>query len=360
MAHFYSDCLAGSANQSWFSPDRANELLTSRSYYRLFAGGKQPYALLFTGTTDSTFADGDHSRANDLLDYTIHSVEVGLCDVCTMEEAAEPDAFTALAFDGAAEKHITAGMAVFTDPVTLCAQAGQYLCVETTFSGSRIPCHPEIKIPAFHMENGRWTPSVFQPFPGMIGCSRPVKAHVGFFGDSITQGIGTPHNSYTHWNAVLARKLGTAYAYWNIGIGYARASDAASDGMWLKKASQLQAVTVCFGVNDLLRGATADQVVGNLRIIVTALKARGVRVLLQSIPPFDMTGSAAQNWLEANERVRKELFPLADAAFDAAELLKKSDREMLMAKFGGHPDAQGCALWAEGLAPVMRKFLQTI
>lgn len=33
-------------------------------------------------------------------------------------------------------------------------------------------------------------------FAGMIGCDRKVSAKIAYFGDSITQGIGTKENSY--------------------------------------------------------------------------------------------------------------------------------------------------------------------
>ena len=59
---------------------------------------------------------------------------------------------------------------------------------------------------------------------------------IAFLGDSITQGVGTPDNAYTHWNALISKEIGEEYSYWNLGIGYARASDASTDGAWLNKA----------------------------------------------------------------------------------------------------------------------------
>lgn len=102
-----------------------------------------------------------------------------------------------------------------------------------------------------NMTSGKWErkeedaflPSINLPVPSMVGCVRAVEKRIGFFWDSITQGIGSEKNSYGHWNAVLAEKLGEKNAYWNLGIGFARASDAATNGVWLQKAKQNDFVT---------------------------------------------------------------------------------------------------------------------
>ena len=63
-------------------------------------------------------------------------------------------------------------------------------------------------------------------------------------------------------------------------------------------------------------------------------------------------------WQEVNAYLRSELKREADAFFDAALLLAKSAEEPQNARYGGHPDAAGCAVWARALYPVLREMLE--
>ena len=75
---YSSDCTAGSANQLLAKLEHP-VLRTGRNYYRLSHGGKN-YALLFSNTIDSTFADGSISQANDVGGrWIIRQMRVGLC-----------------------------------------------------------------------------------------------------------------------------------------------------------------------------------------------------------------------------------------------------------------------------------------
>ena len=134
----------------------------------------------------------------------------------------------------------------------------------------------------------------------MIGVDRKAQKRIAFLGDSITQGIGTSVNSYAHWNAVFAEKLGSDYSYWNLGLGYGRADDAASDGIWLFKAKQNDIVFVCFGVNDILQGYNADEIKKNLQLIVDKLHEAGIVVIVQTVPPFDYSPEHQIIWDNVN------------------------------------------------------------
>ncbi len=70
-------------------------------------------------------------------------------------------------------------------------------------------------------------------------------------------------NSYEHWNAVVAENLGSQYGFWNLGLGYGRAADAATDGAWFFKAKQNDIVVVCYGVNDIFQGFTISEIQKN-------------------------------------------------------------------------------------------------
>ena len=362
FARFRANTMAGSGNQSWFRSESAEKEITGRVFYRVFAGGEYNWSPLFSDAVFTTFADGSHSHANQTLGgWRICSARIGVTGRAEMEGFAEPERMLPLTFAGKRDYRPAAGETFFADPIALRAEKGEYICLETTVCGERIPCHPESLLPAFVRTQDGWTHSTDLLFTAMLGCDRPVRMRVGFLGDSITQGIGTQPNAYLHWNAVLAEKLGADYAFWNLGLGYARASDAASDGVWLELARQNDAVFLCLGVNDLYHAAlSAETLKQNLLRTVRGLKEAGVSVLVQTIPPFEYEGERREIWLQVNGWIRETLAREADAVFDNVPVLGRSAEEPFYSRYGGHPDERGCAAWAEALEPAARRFLENI
>lgn len=354
---YASNTIAGSGNQSAFVSDGAEK--AGRVYYRVSAGGEYGYSFLYTNILDSTFADGTRTNANMLCgEWKILRAQVGVCSRCAACEPTQPRDVQPLLFGGSESKTVAPGEFFTTDEVRIRAEQGEYLCVEVHFRGRLIPCHPESIIPSFIWQDGRWQPSQELPFVSMVGCDRPVRAKVGFMGDSITQGIGTPNNAYSHWNALCAQKIGNGFSWWNLGLGYARGYDAAGNGAWLYKAKQCDYVVVAYGTNDIGHDRTSEQIVTDLRTIIEKLHEAGVKVLLQTLPPFHRRPDLLQTWLETNRRVRNELAPLADAFYDVVPVLIDGAEEEGKARYGDHPDETGCALWAEGLMPVLREMLE--
>lgn len=369
---YSSNTCAGSGNQLWFS---STEVCTGRVFYRIEAGGTYNYSFLFSNILDSTYSNGARSHKNLICDgWHIHGARVGRCksmtanDVTQMTVADEAENRAAdivvselktLTFDGRKDKAVAPGEFFCSDPIGLTFEAHEYLCLELTYSGSCIPYHEETLLPVFTRHEGVWQYDKHVPFAGMIGCDRRVKERVAYLGDSITQGIGTAANSYSHWNAVLSEKLGTEYAFWNLGLGYGRAEDAASDGAWLYKAKKNQTVFVCYGVNDILQGRAEDSIKSDLAHIVDVLKQNGLRVVLQTVPPFDYTGDNVQKWERINAFIVSELAPRVDVLFDNVPILGNSDTPSA-ARFGGHPNAQGCRAWAEALYEAVRPLFEEI
>lgn len=354
---YNSNTLAGSGNQFYFMPE-GDKAYIGRIYYKVYAGGKYTYSLLFSNIMDSTYFDGTVSHCNLLCDeWEILRASIGVCDECSETVAGEVKQFYPLTFRGKPHKTVMPGEFFTTDGVELEAEKDSYLCLEIEFCGSRIPCHEESILPVFVKEDGKWLPSNYVPCPGMIGCNREVKARIGFLGDSITQGIGTAVNSYLHWNARLADAIGPDYSYWNLGLGFGRASDAASDGAWLFKAKQMDKVIVCFGVNDVCQGRMEEQIKQDLLTIVLQLKKAGVKVMVQTLPPFDLQEDALEKWLHINEYIRHELVTEADAVFDVVPVLINGNETEGKAKYNGHPNEEGCKAWAEELLPIIKDFL---
>lgn len=349
---FHSNTLAASGNQSWFETEGA--AVVGRVFYRVFAGGEYRYSLLFSDAMDSTFSDGQRSYVNQALgDWEILSARVGVTARAETEGFDEPSEWRTLTFDGAPRKSVAPGESFATDPVVLRAEKDAYLCMETTVRGARVPCHPETLLPSFVKTKDGWTRSANTLFAGMVGCDRPVKLRVAYLGDSITQGSGTRNNAYEHWNAVLSEALGRRYAFWNLGLGCARASDAATGGGWLRKVRENDLAVVCMGVNDLMQLHSAEAIMRSLQTIVRRLREAGVRVLLQTIPPFNYPEGLRERWLTVNDWIRSTLAGEADALFDVVSVLSESPERPYMARYGGHPDGTGCAAWAAALKPAL-------
>ena len=353
LTEFYniysSDCTAGTANQV-LTRDAAPVTRCGRIYFRLSHGGDN-YALLFSNQIDSTFADGSISTANDVGgDWDILSLRVGTVS----ERGTEPEVWHIVTFDGQTQKHVSAGDTTpfFCDPIPLCAAGGDYLCYEITVCGACYPYHEEMTLNVVIRDGADWIPCKKIPAPLMIGSDRPVSRRIGFLGDSITQGCGTEYDSYTHWAAKIAEGLPAEYSVWDLGIGYARAYDAASDCGWLARVKQCDTVNVCMGVNDLLRGRTGEEVVADLTTIVRALKHAGCRVILFTVPPFDMTGDAKDYWYFVNENIRLTIADEADAVFDFAAVLGQEAPNAHLSVYGGHPNAEGCAIAARAYLAV--------
>lgn len=354
---YTSNTCAGTSNQSYFT----NGDGVGRMYYKIFSGGKFGYSFLFTNIIDSTFADGSYSHANLICDeWEITSARVGVCSNFEYREQMEDNEeieFHTLTFGGNAVKNVMPGEYFYTDEITLEAKKDEYIVIEISFKGKIIPCHPESLIPSYIKKGNTWVRSVELPFPAMVGCDRKVNKKIAFFGDSITQGVGTEINSYKHWNAQLSEKLGENNSYWNLGIGYARGADAVSDSTWLFKAKQNDEVVVCFGVNDILQNYDEEALKTNLEKIVDILKETGIKVVLQTIPPFNYNEEKTQTWLAVNRFIKEELSRKVDFVFDVVPILGMSKEKPQEARYGGHPNAEGCTKWAEALYEKVKEIL---
>lgn len=343
---YVSNCTAGTGNQSFFVTEDRGKTYTARAFFKPTVTGKHEYAFLFSNVIDSTYSDGSHSRCGKIPDeWLIDSARVCVCDPFDAEN------FVPLTFGGKARKTVSPGEFFVTDGVVLSPRAGQYICVELSFCGNEIPFHPETLVPVFVKNGNAFEESKNMPLPAMIGCDLDVRKRIAFWGDSITQGIGTVPDSYTHYAAVVSDILGDEYAYWDIGIGFGRASDAASDGSWAFKAKQNDVVTVCFGVNDIFKTGTSPKY--EIEKAVKLLKESGAKVIVQTVPPFDYDEYHKKIWEETNDYVKNVLAPVANGFLDVTEFLSVSEEHKEKARFGGHPNAEGSAIWGKRLAEVI-------
>lgn len=362
VSDYSSNTCAASGNQSIFSAS-SQETGIGRVFYKLTHSGSYRYRLCFSGILDSTFADGSVSRCNlPCPEWKLRRCRVAVFPGNILDKNFSDPAeaqwinqnlsgFQDLSFSGRAEATIHGQELLFSDPIPLTADAGDYLCVESEFQGTILPYHEESLLPVFRFGGGSWCYDKRVPLPCSVSCDRPVKAKIVFWGDSITQGIGTVPNTYRHWCALAAQQLPSEVACWNLGLGYGRASDAASGGIWMRKALQNDIVCVCFGVNDILQGSSCENLKQDLFSIVTTLKSAGKTVLLQTVPPFDYAKEILPIWHEVNRYIREELSGIVDIVLDTVPFLGLSEQTPHIAKFGGHPNEEGCVVWAQAILP---------
>ncbi len=353
---YYSNTLGGSGNQYFFESD--GQVRTGRIFYKALLGGKRKYSLMLGNIIDSTYSDGSRSFKNLACgDWRIISLRAGACKSDIFAHGVTENAnqvnkgisdFVDVCFDGQTKRSVLSGETFFSDEFILDVEQGGYICIEMTYCGGMLPYHEESILPIYAKSESGWVYEKMMPIPCCVACKREAKARVGFVGDSITQGIGTQINSYAHWNARLAEMLGSDYAYWNLGLGYGRAEDLASDGIWMEKTLTNDIVFVCFGVNDLLQGKSVENIKRDLMHIADRLVSAGIKVIFQTLPPFDYQGERISQWQELNAFILDDIAKKVDFVFDNSAILGMPNA-LHTARFGGHPNEEGCAVWAEAL-----------
>lgn len=351
---YVSNTLAGTSNQTYFdfsATEAKNGFATGYAFYKIFKSGNFNYSLFFSNTVDGTFSDGGFTKCN----YPCGKWQICGLSVAIANSPAEvfdgKISEIPLKIDGGFQKEVLPDEKIFTDPIELEVLSDEYLCVIIKFRGEKIPCHVENVILTYRVDGNGITPNKNIPLPSMIGVERKVKKKVAFLGDSITQGIGCAENSYKNYVAICAEILGRDYSFWNLGIGFGRAQDVASGGAWLEKAKHCDEVVVCFGVNDLYQVGDYDKIKSSFEKIADLLKDK--RVIFQTIPPFDYPDRLGEIYLRLNEYIKNELKNKVFAVFDAAYYLCGKENP-LVAKFGGHPNEQGCKIWGEALASFLK------
>ena len=363
--NYTSNTIGGSSNQFIFGTD--GKVFTGRVFYKIRTGGKFPYSFLFSNIIDSTYADGSVTAKNHVCDSwefvsaKLTTVSSNFFDNYTIDTATalmdDMADFTDITFGGQKSKTVSPGEFFSSDEIVLDIKKGDYLCIEISVKGDEIPFHPESQLPIYLKTENGWEYNKKIPLPGMVGVKRKVSKRLAFFGDSITQGIGPGQNTYAHWSALIADNLPDTVACWNIGIGYGRANDAASCGAWMFKAKQNDYAVVCYGVNDINKGHTPEQIKKDFEIIIDKLHAAGIKVLLLTVPPYYYENGRLEIWQEVNDYIRTALAAKADAFFDIVPHLIDPESPYGASLYGGHPNAEGSKIWAEALLPTVKEFL---
>lgn len=328
------------------------ENITYRAYLPVEQYGELEYKFFFTNMVDSTYAKGkDAFVGKDGGAYTVSNAVIADGGTSTEDKITNR---TPVTFGGKETKEVTADESYWSDPVTMNIPEGHYMVWEWTVSGEGIPCN---KMSSLTSTASSADGETFEfcdeiPLPQIIGAKRDVKHTVAAIGDSITQGCQTEQMKYEFWASKISTQLGSDVAFFNCGLGWARASDAASNENWLSRVSQYDTVIVAFGTNDIVSGkyggkkSSAEEIDEYLDAIVSYLTEKGCDVILFNAPP--------QDFKETNEGVRTALNEKIPAIaekygakfFDFSALLSTED-EPGKAVYGGHPNGEGGTVVAD-------------
>lgn len=328
------------------------ENITYRAYLPVEEYGELEYKFFFTNTVDSTYTKGKIAFVGKSGgSYTISNATVADGGTGVEDEITNR---TPVTFGGKETKEVAADESYWSDPVTMNIPEGHYMIWEWTVSGEGIPCN---KMSSLTSTASSADGETFEfcdeiPLPQIIGAKRDVKHTVAAIGDSITQGCQTEQMKYEFWASKISTQLGSDVAFFNCGLGWARASDAASNENWLSRVSQYDTVIVAFGTNDIVSGkyggkkSSAEEIDEYLDAIVSYLTEKGCDVILFNAPP--------QDFKETNEGVRTALNEKIPAIaekygakfFDFSALLSTED-EPGKAVYGGHPNGEGGTVVAD-------------
>lgn len=281
------------------------ENITYRAYLPVEEYGELEYKFFFTNMVDSTYAKGkDAFVGKDGGAYTVSNAVIADGGTSTEDKITNR---TPVTFGGKETKEVAADESYWSDPVTMNIPEGHYMVWEWTVSGEGIPCN---KMSSLTSTASSADGETFEfcdeiPLPQIIGAKRDVKHTVAAIGDSITQGCQTEQMKYEFWASKISTQLGSDVAFFNCGLGWARASDAASNDNWLSRVSQYDTVIVAFGTNDIVSGkyggkkSSAEEIDEYLDAIVSYLTEKGCDVILFNAPP--------QNFKKTNEGIRTAL-----------------------------------------------------
>lgn len=328
------------------------ENITYRAYLPVEQYGELEYKFFFTNMVDSTYAKGKNAFVGkDGGAYTVSNAVIADGGTSTEDEITNR---TPVTFGGKETKEVAADESYWSDPVTMNIPEGHYMVWEWTVSGEGIPCN---KMASLTSTASSADGEPFQfcdeiPLPQLIGAKRDVKHTVAAIGDSITQGCQTEHMKYEFWASKISTQLGSDVAFFNCGLGWARASDAASNENWLSRVSQYDTVIVAFGTNDIVSGkyggkkSTAEEIEGYLDTIVSYLTEKGCDVILFNAPPQDFKETNEGIRTALNEKIPAIAEKYGAKFFDFSALLSTED-EPGKAVYGGHPNGEGGTVVAD-------------
>ncbi len=106
-------------------------------------------------------------------------------------------------------------------------------------------------------------------------------------------------------------------------------------------------------MNDIYRICNEQTTKKDLFTIVKKLKEAGVKVIIQTIPPFNYNEEKRMMWDNLNNYIKNELSKHVDLVIDSAPLLGDENGQSW---YEEHPNEEGCRVWAEYLYSILENY----
>jgi lysophospholipase L1-like esterase len=242
----------------------------------------------------------------------------------------------ALTFSGSPTTTIPAGAVVLSDPVSITipqlsdVAVDIYLPGDTAASPSPLTTHGGARQTNYVSESGNHAGEENLPvatttlawfFLARVEVSAPEQTGVvALLGDSITDGTASTDNTNNRWSDHLARRLlappsGVKMGVLNLGIGGNRVLTDGGGQSALARFDRdvlvqpgVTHVVVMEGINDIPRGATAEEVIAGLQQLVDRAHARGLRIYGGTITPCEgVSGNFATYFTPETEAKRNAI-----------------------------------------------------
>jgi hypothetical protein len=335
---------------------------TYRTYIKLRENGPLNLKFWHSNAIDSTWDMGEIARGSQLGgEWLIEAAFVADGGKTPSGDVVEGSQIP-VTFAGHDTKRVTPGEKFWSDEVCIHLPEGHYLSftwtISTSSPGMTVPYNVEqMLVTAYdapgnvaHQESAvSFTESDnLLVLPSYIGYKKDVAEHIVFLGDSITQGVRTTKDAYEYWVARIAEEMGTSVGVWNIGSGWGRAYDTASDGSWLYKAKQGNKVIITLGVNDIDIGKrSAEQLLTDLTTIVSKIKEHNPKaeIIMFTVPTFNFRDEQEDVWRKVNQTILTNPPEGVGQVFDVANVLSQAapndnllKPEYMSSEYDPHPN----------------------
>ena len=351
---FVSNTVAGTGN-NFVLFLKKSEKHTYLSFLKTIYSGSFRWKFWYSNTVDSTFDNGSEAYADRSGgNFTVESAFIGLADKADSDRIRSK---TLITYNGKKTKRVVPDEKFWSDEIEFSVSQGEYLVFGWTVVAEDditvIPLSPDSQIPCFVSDDGNVFYETLNALkPNLFAVKKDDVKQLGFLGDSITQGCGTRIDKYEFWAARIGYALKERYSSWNLGLGFARAKDAAKKGAWFYKACQCDEIVICLGINEILGNPEDDDfdILKSLDTIIGGLKENNsnVKITLFTLPPPNDPESRIEIWRKVNLGIRNSLANKADSVFDMARVLGNFNGiDYLSVCKDLHPDGIGGKITAE-------------
>ena len=357
---YQSNIVYGTGNNKMISSENGStEIATYRAVFEVQEYGEFEYSLFFSNNIDSS--SGGFSTYRDMPTESYKILYAALRTTDNIKGLLNVSDPTELTFDGKKTKTVAPGETFWCDPVTFNVNRHDYLVFEWTVEYTKIP-GTIIAQTYYAYKSDSYGDSLYlpmttptagsAPMPDLIGCTRNNETRLTFIGDSITMGTGSGAYMNAFWVKQIADQLGDGYSVWNLGLDSARADDVIKGTSFKEKLKHTDILSICIGINDIAGGVYGKSDVGAKKIyesiaaIAQMAEDAGAKVIIFSVPPFNLTGIKKDKWDIVNLNLKMLAEEKGYDFFDFAAVLGHPDNPD-RCQYGDHPNKIGCTAVAE-------------